>query len=230
MLQIARFDCDCYVKSPPERVPGDKFSLAVENVVKFSEGLRVTNFKPFSLGNMKEICHQKSTEFFTLGGGGKNAKFSSPKASGNGFAQRLWFVIRIVNRKAQCTDLLYRKMHCDCRGDFNRGSNHKSRDLKVRFELFETATWGNFLWFGLRDLKSLAICDLWFGALSTAAIFSLLVNRPCRPRGRILALGARLRGRTATQRSKKGSEKALERVLGKVLRRVLRRGLLWDLQ
>ena len=28
-------------------------------------------------------------------------------------------------------------------------------------------------------------------------------------------LGARLRGRTATQRSKKGSEKVLERVLGK---------------
>ena len=30
-------------------------------------------------------------------------------------------------------------------------------------------------------------------------------------------LGARLRGRTATQRSKKGSEKALGRVLGRVL-------------
>ena len=50
----------------------------MENVVKFSEVLGVTNFKPFSLGKwMKEICHQKSTEFFffTLGGGGKNAKF-----------------------------------------------------------------------------------------------------------------------------------------------------------
>ena len=35
-----------------------------------------------------------------------------------------------------------------------------------------------------------------------------------------LNLGARLRARTATQRSKKGSEK----VLGRVLRRVLRRG------
>ena len=30
----------------------------------------------------------------------------------------------------------------------------------------ETAIWGNFLRFGLRDFKSLAICDLWFGALS----------------------------------------------------------------
>ena len=44
-------------------------------------------------------------------------------------------------------------------------------------------------------------------------------------------MGARLRGRPATQRSKKGSEKVLERVLGplwvlqhRVLRRVLRRG------
>ena len=32
-------------------------------------------------------------------------------------------------------------------------------------------------------------------------------------------LGARLRGRTATQHSKKGSEKVLERVLRRVLRR-----------
>ena len=40
-----------------------------------------------------------------------------------------------------------------------------------------------------------------------------------------LILGARLRGRTATQRSKKGSENVLGRVLGNgVLRRVLRRG------
>ena len=37
-------------------------------------------------------------------------------------------------------------------------------------------------------------------------------------------LGARLRGRTATQRFKKGSEKVLGTVLGRVLRRVLRRG------
>ena len=39
------------------------------------------------------------------------------------------------------------------------------------------------------------------------------------------ALGARLRGRTATQRSKKGSEKASQKGSGEgVLRRVLRRG------
>ena len=43
-------------------------------------------------------------------------------------------------------------------------------------------------------------------------------------RFRGFGLGARLRGRTATQRSKKGSEKVLGRVLRRVLRRVLKRG------
>ena len=42
--------------------------------------------------------------------------------------------------------------------------------------------------------------------------------------GAIPLWGARLRGRTVTQRSKKGSEKVLERVLGKGSQRVLRRG------
>ena len=39
----------------------------------------------------------------------------------------------------------------------------KLRDLKERFELPETAICGKFLGFGfgLRDFKSLAICDLW---------------------------------------------------------------------
>ena len=42
---------------------------------------------------------------------------------------------------------------------------------------------------------------------------------------RLKIWGARLRGRTATQRSKRGSEKVLEMVLrGRVLRRVFRRG------
>ena len=59
-----------------------------------------------------------------------------------------------------------RNWYCDSNGDLNRGSNHKSRDLKVRFELPETAICGKFLRFGLRDFKSLAICDLWFGARS----------------------------------------------------------------
>ena len=58
-----------------------------------------------------------------------------------------------------------RSWHCDSNGDLNRGSNHESRDLKVRFEPSETAIWGKFLRFGLRDFKSLAICDVWFGAL-----------------------------------------------------------------
>ena len=45
-------------------------------MVKFSEVSGVTNFKPFFLGKIwMKICHQKSTEFFTLGGGGKNVEF-----------------------------------------------------------------------------------------------------------------------------------------------------------
>ena len=51
--------------------------------MKFSEVLGLTNFKPFSLGKYeKKICHQKSTEFFTLGGGGTNAKFHHPNLLG----------------------------------------------------------------------------------------------------------------------------------------------------
>ena len=68
-------------------------------------------------------------------------------------------------RKVHCPDLLYRKSALRFYSDLNRGSNHKSRDLNVRFELLETAIWGKFLRFGLRDFKSLAICDLLFGAL-----------------------------------------------------------------
>ena len=41
-----------------------------------------------------------------------------------------------------------------------------------------------------------------------------------------LDLGARLRGRTATQRSKKGSEKVLGRVLGRVLGKGFSEGVL----
>ena len=69
-------------------------------------------------------------------------------------------------RKGHCSDYYCtRNSHCDSNGDSNRGSNHKSRDLKVRFELPKTAIWRKFLRFGLRDFKSLAICDLWLGAL-----------------------------------------------------------------
>ena len=44
--------------------------------------------------------------------------------------------------------------------DLKRGPNHKSRDLKVRFGPLFTAICGKILRFGIRDLKSLAICDL----------------------------------------------------------------------
>ena len=45
-------------------------------------------------------------------------------------------------------------------------------------------------------------------------------------RFRVFKLGARLRGRKATQRSKKGSEK----VMGRVLREGFSEGFLWVLQ
>ena len=48
-----------------------------------------------------------------------------------------------------------------------RGGNYKSRDLVLRFELPETAVWGNLLAFGLCDFKSLAVCDLRVGALGS---------------------------------------------------------------
>ena len=90
---------------------------------------------------------------------------------------RLRFVIRIADRKSPVSTTLEKKhsvvtqctgnQHCDSNGDLNRGSNHRSRDLKVRFELPEAAIWGDFLRFGLLDLKSLAICNLWCGALIT---------------------------------------------------------------
>ena len=43
-------------------------------------------------------------------------------------------------------------------------------------------------------------------------------------------LGARLRGRTATQRSKKGSEKVLERVLGKGSQKGSEKGVCYGFQ
>ena len=62
---------------------------------------------------------------------------------------------------AQCLIVCYiGHWQCDSNGDLNKFSNHKSRDLKVRFELLETAIWGKCLRFGLRDFKSPAICDL----------------------------------------------------------------------
>ena len=62
---------------------------------------------------------------------------------------RLRFAIRIAHR--QSLELIC----CDLK----RGSN-KPRDLKVRLEPLCTVMCGKFLRFGLRDLKSLAICDL----------------------------------------------------------------------
>ena len=50
--------------------------LAVEKVVKFSEVLGVTNFKPFSLGKYERKFATKNPQNSSRwGGGGKNAKF-----------------------------------------------------------------------------------------------------------------------------------------------------------
>ena len=56
---------------------------------------------------------------------------------------------------------------CDSKGSLNRGSNHKSHDSDLGLEPHLTVTQQKLLQFGLRDLKSLAICDLRFEALSS---------------------------------------------------------------
>ena len=77
-----------YVKSPPERVPGDKFlSLRWKmwwNFRKFGEWQILSHF-PWE--NMKENLPPKIHRLFTLGVGVKKCKISSPKSSGSGFAQ-----------------------------------------------------------------------------------------------------------------------------------------------
>ena len=50
------------------------------------------------------------------------------------------------------------------------GSNDKSYNSDLRYEFHLTAIWGKFLRFGLRDFKSLEICDLRFGAPSPEEI------------------------------------------------------------
>ena len=63
------------------------------------------------------------------------------------------------NRESQITsDLKGSALRFRC--DLKKASNHKSHDLNWDFEAFLTAIWGIFLRFGLRDLRSLAICDL----------------------------------------------------------------------
>ena len=92
---------------------------------------------------------------------------------------RLRFVIRIANRKslhiwdsvnhlrkAHCFDVLYKELALRFKRRFEpRFKSQIARFEKLRFELRETAIWGKFLRFGLRDFKSFAICDLWSGAL-----------------------------------------------------------------
>ena len=81
--------------------------------MKISEVLGVTNFKPFSLGKiLKKISNQKSTELFTLGGGGKNAKFHHLNLLGAALhknfsgssrkSQPYWGMAQIVYRSSPC--------------------------------------------------------------------------------------------------------------------------------
>ena len=83
-----------YVKSPPERVPGDKFlSLPWKmwwNFRKFGEWKFLSLF---SLGKYQRKFATKNPPSFSRGGGGK-CKISSPKSSGSGFAQGTYSFFR----------------------------------------------------------------------------------------------------------------------------------------
>ena len=63
------------------------------------------------------------------------------------------------NRESQITsDLKGSALRFCC--DLKKAPNHKSRDLNCDLKRFCDCDLGFFLRFGLRDLKSLAICDL----------------------------------------------------------------------
>ena len=85
------------------------------------------------------------------------------------------------NRESQITsDFKGSALRFCC--DLKKASNHKLRDLSCDLKRFWQRFWGIFLRFGLRDLKSLATCDLWFGALSWRRVvwcstFSVKVRR-----------------------------------------------------
>ena len=72
----------------------------LENVVKISEVLGVTNVQPFSLGKYeRKFATKKSTEFFTLGGGGKNAKFHHLNLLGAALRNLLAFLLNIFAKQ-----------------------------------------------------------------------------------------------------------------------------------
>ena len=92
-----------------------------------------------------------------------------------GDTQCVPFASRGPNRAIWCDcDLKGRALRFCC--DLKRGPNHKSRDLKVRFAPLFTAICRKFLRFGIRDSKSLAICDSRFGALGPFASRDLHVG------------------------------------------------------
>ena len=84
---------------------------------------------------------------------------------------RLRFAIRIANRKSLA--IWNQGLGAAILLRFEKGSKSQIARFDLRFEAFLTAIWGIFLRFGLRDLKSLAIRDLWFGALSITSFFRI---------------------------------------------------------
>ena len=121
------------------------------------------SFNPFSF---QRFPYFSKPGFAALSQGAKCSKSRDLIASAICDSNRESQITSDVRQYEPCSEKLIvltcciRNWHCNSIGDLNRGSNRKSRDLKVRFELPETAIRGKFLRFGLRDFKALAICDL----------------------------------------------------------------------
>ena len=83
---------------------------------------------------------------------------------------RLQFAIRIASRKSLA---IWRARRCDSAAIW-KGFKSQIARFELRFEAF-WQRFGRYSWgLGLRDWKSLATCDLWFGALSfCSCAFSL---------------------------------------------------------
>ena len=81
------------------------------------------------------------------------------------------FAIRIANRKSLA---IWRARRCDSAAIW-KGLQITNRAIWIAIWSVFESNLGIFLWFGLRDLKSLAICDLWFGALRAGG----MRQRPC---------------------------------------------------
>ena len=81
--------------------------------------------------------------------------FPSPNCDSNHKSQITsdFETVRAFSEKLIVLNRCIRNWHCDSNSDLNTGSNRKSRDLKVRFELPETAIWKKFLRFSGKNKK-----------------------------------------------------------------------------